>query len=185
MLDRMAVTCPGWSEQHTADMGIMLVELLAYAADYLSYYQDAVATEAFLGTARLRTSVRRHARLLDYPMLDGANARAWICFTVAPESSHDGFTLPAQSQVATADTDNTASSSAHNPRSCIAAADQAYSGPIVFQTLHSVLLKSTRNEIPFYTWGDPACCLPKGAAHRPPCARGLPLIWRSKGQAMP
>ena len=61
-----------------------LVELMAYSADYLSYYQDAVATEAYLGTARRRTSVRRHAKLLDYPMHDGGNARAWVTLQVSP-----------------------------------------------------------------------------------------------------
>ena len=44
----------------------MLVEALAYTADQLSYQQDAVATEAYLGTARRRVSIRRHARLMDY-----------------------------------------------------------------------------------------------------------------------
>ena len=61
-----------------------LVELLAYSADQLSYYQDAVATEAYLGTARRRASVRRHARLVDYAMHDGANARAWVVVGPAP-----------------------------------------------------------------------------------------------------
>jgi hypothetical protein len=61
-LDRMAVTMPQWTETNPADLGVVLVELLAYAGDQLSYYQDAVATEAYLGTARRRTSVRRHAR---------------------------------------------------------------------------------------------------------------------------
>ena len=36
--------------------------VFAYTADYLSYYQDAVATEAYLDTARQRISVRRHVR---------------------------------------------------------------------------------------------------------------------------
>jgi hypothetical protein len=36
MLDRMAVVAPAWSESHAADMGIALVEILAYAADHLS-----------------------------------------------------------------------------------------------------------------------------------------------------
>ena len=71
---------PAWQERSPADIGIALVELLAYAGDQLSYYQDAVATEAYLGTARRRVSVRRHARLLDYPMHDGCNARAWVFF---------------------------------------------------------------------------------------------------------
>ena len=60
-------------------LGIALVELFAYAGDHLSYYQDAVGTEAYLDTARRRTSVRRHVRLVDYPMHDGCNARAWVC----------------------------------------------------------------------------------------------------------
>src|SRR5262249_56085651 len=68
MLDRMAALAPSWRERHAADLGITLVEVLAYATDYLSYRQDAVATEAYLGTARRRTSIRRHARLVDYRM---------------------------------------------------------------------------------------------------------------------
>ena len=41
--------------------------------------QDAVATEAYLETARQRISVRRHARLVDYKLHEGCNARAWVC----------------------------------------------------------------------------------------------------------
>ena len=76
--DRLALTMPDWQEQHVPDIGVTLVELLAYIADYLSYYQDAVATEAYLGTARQRISVRRHARLVDYRIHEGNNARAWV-----------------------------------------------------------------------------------------------------------
>jgi hypothetical protein len=78
ILDRLSVTLPDWQERCPADIGIMMVEILAYAADHLSYYQDAVATEAYLGTARLRASLRRHARLVDYRVSEGCNARAWV-----------------------------------------------------------------------------------------------------------
>lgn len=78
MLDRLSATLPAWQERHAPDLGIAIVEMLAYVADYLSYYQDAVATEAYLGTARQRISVRRHARLLDYVLHEGCNARAWV-----------------------------------------------------------------------------------------------------------
>ncbi|MBN8992432.1 MAG: putative baseplate assembly protein [Rhizobiales bacterium] len=78
MLDRLSATLPAWQERHAPDLGIAIVEALAYVADYLSYYQDAAATEAYLGTARQRVSVRRHARLLDYVLHEGCNARAWI-----------------------------------------------------------------------------------------------------------
>lgn len=83
MLDRLAATLPGWEERHAPDLGIALIEVLAYATDYLSYYQDAVATEAYLGTARQRISIKRHARLLDYHLHEGCNARVWVQCQVA------------------------------------------------------------------------------------------------------
>ena len=82
MLDRLAVTMPGWTEQHEPDIWITLVELLAYIGDDLSYYEDAVATEAYLTTARNRVSVRRHARLTGYRLHEGCHARAWVCVNV-------------------------------------------------------------------------------------------------------
>ncbi len=78
MLERMALLAPGWTERPPADVGVTLVEMLAYVADELSYRQDAVATEAYLDTARSRVSLRRHARLVDYRVHDGCNARAWV-----------------------------------------------------------------------------------------------------------
>ncbi len=90
MIDRMAALVPTWNEQHEADPGITLVEALAYAADRVSYLQDAVNTEAYIGTARSRISLRRHARLVDYYVQDGSNARAWVCLT----ASRDGVVVP-------------------------------------------------------------------------------------------
>jgi hypothetical protein len=84
LLDRLAVLLPDWKERHVPDLGIALVELLAYAGDYLSQYQDAVATEAYLDTARLRISVRRHLRLIDYRLFEGSNARAWVSLELDP-----------------------------------------------------------------------------------------------------
>lgn len=85
MLDRLSATLPQWEERHLPDLGMTLVDLLAYVGDYLSYYQDAVATEAYLGTARQRISVRRHARLLDYVLHEGCNARTWVHVEVQGE----------------------------------------------------------------------------------------------------
>ena len=98
LLDRLSVIMPGWQERNPADVEVMLVELLAYVGDHLSYFQDAAATEAYLGTARQRISVRRHARLLDYFMHDGCNARAWVCFDYAGASD---LTLPEGTQLLT------------------------------------------------------------------------------------
>lgn len=82
ILGRLAVTMPEWRERHAADIGVTLVELLAHAGDRLSYLQDAIATEAYLMTARRRISLRRHARLVDYRIDEGRNARAWVALDV-------------------------------------------------------------------------------------------------------
>jgi len=87
ILDRLALVMPDWKERHIPDLGITLVELLAYVGDQLSYYQDAVATEAYLDTARLRVSVRRHARLVDYFLREGANARTWVVFQAGADAA--------------------------------------------------------------------------------------------------
>ncbi|MGW1605166.1 putative baseplate assembly protein, partial [Streptomyces eurythermus] len=85
LLDRLALTTPDWAERNPADLGITLVELLAYTGDQISYQQDAVATEAYLDTARRRVSVRRHVRLIDYAMHDGCNARTYVTVQTAAD----------------------------------------------------------------------------------------------------
>lgn len=157
MLDRLSVIMPDWQERNPADLGIALVEVLAYAADYLSYYQDAVATEAYLGTARKRVSVRRHACLLDYPMHDGCNARTWVHLEVEAGGAADGLTLPAGTPLLT---QVNAPRGAFPPQQL---AQALSAGAQVFETMHDLTLRAELNEMHFYTWGDDQCCLPKGA----------------------
>ena len=88
ILDRITQLVPGWRERSAADLGVTLAELIAYAGDQLSYRQDAVATEAYLETARLRTSLRRHALLVDYHLHNGCNARVWLHLTVQEKAAN-------------------------------------------------------------------------------------------------
>ncbi len=155
MLDRMAALVPGWTETHAADPGITLVEALAYAADRVSYLQDAVNTEAYIGTARSRISLRRHARLVDYYVQEGSNARAWVCLT----ASMDGVTVPAGTQIYPL---VPGLSPSVDPDSYAADTLQASPGP-VFESLADLALHTEQNEMNFYTWGDGQCCLPAGA----------------------
>jgi hypothetical protein len=174
--DRIAQTMPDWQETHVPDIGVMLTELLAYAGDQLSYYQDAVATEAYLGTARQRISMRRHARLIDYRMHEGCNARAWVAVNVGPADPNSA-TSPLQATLPLL------IKGTPPPYFFATAFPGARPGPIqqwadflkappgsceVFEPLFAdpsqqVQLRAAHNEIQFYTWGDCACCLPKGA----------------------
>ncbi|MCY0996970.1 putative baseplate assembly protein [Myxococcus sp. MISCRS1] len=160
LLDRLSEVAPQWKERNPADLGVTLVELMAYSADYLSYYQDAVATEAYLGTARKRTSVRRHARLLDYPMHDGGNARAWVTVSLTPDA--EGTTLAGPTEVTPGTVFLT---TVDAPRVVDARQLQAaiVSGAEVFESLHPTTLYSGHGRITFHTWGEDRCCLPRGA----------------------
>jgi hypothetical protein len=161
MLDRMAVLMPQWEERNPADVGITLVELLAYVGDYLSYQQDAVATEAYLGTARRRTSVRRHARLVDYHMHNGCNARTWVHVRVRNDVNNlwlrrgtgkniTKFLTRVDGQPKVISINSSGYDKALNAR------------PQVFELMHDLLLFADHNEMRFYTWGARECCLPKG-----------------------
>jgi hypothetical protein len=158
MLDRLSVIMPDWSERNPADLQVALVEAVAYVGDQLSYYQDAVGTEAYLGTARQRISVRRHARLLDYAMHEGCNARAWVFFNVEPGGGADGMTLPKLTPLLTRGADDTV---IVDPLKLSEILQK--DAPVVFETLHELELNSAHNLIRFYTWDDSECCLPKGA----------------------
>lgn len=82
LLERLETTLPQWRERHAADIGLVLIEALSFAADLLSYRQDAIAMEAYLDTSVSRISVRRHARLLGHRCHDGVNARTVVAFEV-------------------------------------------------------------------------------------------------------
>ena len=160
LLDRLALTMPDWQERHIPDIGIALVELLAYTGDHLSYFQDAVATEAYLDTARRRISVRRHVRLVDYPMHEGSNARVWVHvetdadLTLAPEGFFciTGFepAPPAGTPLAEEDLRG-------NPAGRFEVFE-----PVLDDPAAPVALRRAHGEIRFYTWGDRECCLPRG-----------------------
>jgi hypothetical protein len=164
ILDRLSQLVPAWQQGSVADTGIAIAEVLAYAADQISYQQDAVATEAYLNTARRRVSVRRHALLVDYPMHDGCNARAWLQLqAAAPQvdlaldglqflSRLPGFAL-------------------HIPAGSAALNTAMQMLPQVFEPVrtpqwapgHVQRLLAAQNRMVFYTWSDDRCGLPKGA----------------------
>lgn len=155
MLDRLSAIAPGWRERNPADLGIALVELLAYVGDQLSYYQDAVATEAYLGTARKRISVRRHARLVDYFLHEGTNARTWVVFTAG--AGADGLEIPAGTPLVSRGAGEAPVLAPEELEPALAA------GAVAFETMHGLTLRLDHDEIAFHTWSDRECCLPAGA----------------------
>jgi predicted phage baseplate assembly protein len=136
ILDRLALVEPDWTERHVPDLGVTLVELLAYAGDQLSYFQDAVATEAYLDTARRRVSLRRHLRLIDHRLHEGCNARAWMVL----ETEGDRTLAPGTFRFRTP-------------------------GGETFEPLAAepVTLRVAHNRIELWTWQEQECHLAAGA----------------------
>jgi hypothetical protein len=165
ILDRLALLVPDWRERHVPDLGIALVEVLAYAGDYLSYYQDAVATEAYLDTARQRISVRRHARLVDYFMHEGCNARAWVCLETKTEVTEldpkDFYFITGCAELN--DFEERVISREVLDELNIPPAGYDVFQPLVKDDCQSIKLYAAHSKISFYTWGNAQCCLPRGA----------------------
>lgn len=162
ILDRLALIMPNWKERHVPDLGIALVELLAYTGDYLSYYQDAVATEAYLETARQRISIRRHARLVDYRLHEGCNARAWVTVEVERDLEVDlsdlRFITGANGRLRLPPVPTIPPTAFRDI-------------PLeLYEEFHPLAMRDatvkvwqSHNAIRLHTWGDTQCCLPAGA----------------------
>lgn len=171
MLDRLAQVVPDWSSRTPADLGVTLVELLAYAGDQLSYFQDAVATEAYLATARRRTSLRRHAVLVDYAVHEGSNARTWVQLLLAPGVPSavvalEGLQFLTSVPPLPGRISDDPSSRDH--RDAFAAAPTVFEpmdpdGRFALDGTSAVTLYAELHELQFYTWGQQRCCLPSGA----------------------
>jgi hypothetical protein len=161
LLDLIPTLKPSWTEQHEADIGMALVELLAYAGDQISYYQDTVSNELYLGTARQRISVRRLARLVDYQMNEGSSARAFIHFQLSKATTGS---IPAGTQVlAKIGVPIRGKLPPFGPVFGAADAGAARAATTtIFETMTGADYSDALNAISVYTWGNAQCCLPRG-----------------------
>ncbi len=161
MLDRLRITLPEWTDRSAADLGITILETLAYEADRLTWYQDAVSADAYLGTARTRTAVRRHARILDYAMHDGCNARALAALEVEAGVANlaIGKTLSTGERVQLFTSMRGVNVVISPSESLRLKAEHV---PVVFEPMTGIRMFHSHNTISFYTWGDEVCCLKKG-----------------------
>jgi len=103
-------------------------------------------------SARRRVSVVRHARLLDYRMHEGCNARVWVQLQV------DGdFTLEAGTPFLTR-------APGLVPRLSSESIDETGipAGSEVFESMHEAELFSAHHQLSFYAWGNTAALPEKG-----------------------
>lgn len=178
IMDRLARQMPGWRDRSPADLTTTLGELIAYMGDQQHYQLDAIATEAYLHTARRRSSLRRHALLVDYRLHEGCNARVWLQLTV----NGGPFEVPAGVRFYTRVPGVPARIVANSPPE-----QQALSAhPLTFESMQDATLNEAHKQLFFHTWGDARCCLPIGATsatlrgHVPSLAVGDVLIFQER-----
>lgn len=138
MFDRLPSTIPDWWDRAEADFGIALIDILAYTADRMSYYQDRVAADSHLATARSRESVAKHLKLIDYRLDPGETATVYEHFKV----DHD-ITIPAGIEVETA--------------------ALSYETPVTFTLRKPFYAYMELNQLKLYDFSHPSLLIPKGA----------------------
>lgn len=74
------------------DLSIALIDCWAALADVLSFYQERIANEGFLRTAKERLSIKELARTIGYELRPGVAASTFLAFTLedaqgAPEKT--------------------------------------------------------------------------------------------------
>ncbi len=83
MREQIPYKLPEWKDwESEADFGNVLLQLFAHMGDILSYYQDRIANESFLGTAQSRSSIIYHLRMIGYRLATAAPASGMLDLTV-------------------------------------------------------------------------------------------------------
>lgn len=173
LVERLGALQPAY-DPSPADHTITLLELMAHLGDLLSYRQDRVATEAWLGTARRRASVTRHARLVDFAVPPAISATTVVQVQVAhPDlSATDAAFIVQPGDLAT---DAAADPDREDGAACFTAEIDAP------QTVFA-----SHGEVALHDWGEVDAVLPVGATSavlvRPPASDATPLAtWLPPG----
>lgn len=95
-----SLVMPQWTARQTGDFGVLLVDMVAYVGDILSYYQDRIAAEAYLSTATQYSSVVNLAALIGYTPAPALPATGSVTFVSDPSTTNP-IVIPAATQLIT------------------------------------------------------------------------------------
>jgi len=85
-----------WTARTPDDIGVGIIEAASVTLDVLTFYQERIANEAYLRTAREGDSVEAIVSLLGYELSPGVTAVTHLVFDIEPERN---VTVPAWAQV--------------------------------------------------------------------------------------
>jgi len=99
MVDKIPQLTPEWTDYSASDQGMVVLELVSFVLDALSYRCDVIANEAYIQTAVLRKSVLNLAKMIDYTPEPAVSAVTDLEFTITPQPID--FVIPEGTQVST------------------------------------------------------------------------------------
>src|SRR5712671_1966297 len=73
---------PGLTTRETRDASIALLDAWATVGDVLTFYQERIANEGYLGTAIERRSILELAHLVGYRLRPGLSASVYLTYTL-------------------------------------------------------------------------------------------------------
>ena len=94
MLDIAERTLPEWTDRSENDLGVLLIELMAYASDVTMYYQTRIAQQLFPGSADDPAALVPLLRLLGYELRPPAVATADLSIAIGATTTLP-LTVPA------------------------------------------------------------------------------------------
>jgi hypothetical protein len=77
----------GLTTREASDPSIALLDGWAMVADVLTFYQERIANEGYLGTATERRSILELARLIGYTLRPGVAAAVYLAYTIDEDLS--------------------------------------------------------------------------------------------------
>lgn len=101
MIDKIPSLTPEWTDTSSSDFGIVLIELLAYGLDILSYYQDKILNENILSTAKTRGFVIKLANFLGYTLASQIASQYTIRFKKKDSYIDSEVKIPIHTQIST------------------------------------------------------------------------------------
>ena len=79
---------PEWTDySQETDFGNALLQLFAHMGDIIAYHQDRMVNESFLGTARERSSIIEHLKLIGYRLATAAPSSAELTLEFSADTN--------------------------------------------------------------------------------------------------
>jgi uncharacterized phage protein gp47/JayE len=98
MLARARVTLPEWTDHSENDLGVMLIDLFAFASDLTLYYQNRIAQNLFPATSDEPAALIQLLRLIGYELRPAAPATVDLRLTIDSTVTTPPVPIPAGSQ---------------------------------------------------------------------------------------